>query len=335
MPVPAWLKAVLALTRALGRLLLLLRRIPLVDDLCDRAERFLFNPVVVRLVRKPDDPDLDAALQLYDKRIPDEHRFQASDIIRWLNDDRRTRRKSKDLPTDWFLVAKYRRRVCGFMLFHYFPRTQMAFFAYMVIVNTPGIPLNAVSSSLCSMASRLLRTRRELKGCRTLLLEVDDPRTAKSVKRRDECLARVRRFCTLAEMQELSMRALDIEYRPPKISLRDELDPQPPLLLLFASPARQTRNEDVDRAEVERILSFVYMDLYPEGYSTVPSENDAYRQHCGFVRDQALRALRHPVRSLSCADLVSQVRNQRIEKAPSGAKTTRRTRSASPTAGAT
>jgi hypothetical protein len=331
MPVPAWVKAVLTLTRAFGRLLSVLRRIPLVDDLCDRAERFLLNPVVVRLVRKSDDPDLDAALQLYEKRIPDEHRFQASDIIRWLNDDRRTRRKSKDLPTDWFLVAKYRRRVCGFILFHYFPRTQIAFFAYMVVVNTPGIPLNAVSSSLCSMVSRLLRTRSELKACRTLLLEVDDPRSAKTVKRQDESLARVRRFCTLAEMQELSMRTLDIEYRPPKLSLRDNVESQPPLLLLFASPSTHAPANDVDQAEAERILSFIYMDLYPEGYSTVPSENDEYRQYCQLVRDQAVRALRHPVRSLSCADLVSQVRNQRVERSQSRARSTRRTRRASPT----
>ena len=311
---PAWLKAVFALARAMGRVLSALRRIPLVDDLCDRAQRFLLNPIIVRLIRKPDDPDLIAALELYEKRIPDEQRFQASDIIRWLNDDRRTRRKSRDLPTDWFLVAKYRRRVCGFILFHYFPTRQIAFIAYMVVVNTPGVPLNGISGALCSMVSRLLKTRGELKACRTLLFEVDDPRQESSIKRQDECLARVRRFCTLAEMQELSVRALDIDYKPPKLSLHDKDDAPRPLLLLFASRNGNSQSNHIAEAEVEHILSFIYTDIYPEGYSTVPSENEAYRDYCVSVRDQALRTLRQPVKSVSCADLVSQVRNKRPAK---------------------
>ncbi len=217
MPVPTWLKAVSGAARVAGRLLSLLRKIPVVDDLCDRAGRFLLNPVVVRLIRNADDPDLDAALQLYEKKIPEEERFQPSDIVRWIRDDLNTRRNQRDLPTDWFLVAKYRRRVCGFILFHYFPRRHMAFVAYMVVLNTPGVPLNAVSSTLCGMVSRLLKTRKELQSCTTLLLEVDDPRTASTVKKQEECLARVRRFSTLAEMQGLSMRILDIAYKQPKL----------------------------------------------------------------------------------------------------------------------
>jgi hypothetical protein len=330
MPTPVWLKAVFALARALGRTLSVVRRIPLIDDFCDRVQRFLLNPIVVRLIRKSDDPDLVAALELYEKRIPDEQRFQASDIIRWLNDDRRTRRKSKDLPTDWFLVAKYRRRVCGFILFHYFPTRQIAFVAYMVVVNTPGVPLNGISSSLCSMVSRLLRTRKELKACRTLLFEVDDPRNENSIKRQDEGLARVRRFCTLAEMQELSVRALDIDYKPPKLSLQDQNDVARPLLLLFASRYGDTRTNHVEQAEAERILSFIYTDLYPEGYSTVPSENEAYRQYCAAVRDQAVRALHHPVKSVSCADLVSQVRNKRLSKPQNRPKVAQAKRSSTP-----
>jgi hypothetical protein len=136
-------------------------------------------------------------------------------------------------------------------------------------------------------------------------------------------------------MQELSMRALDIEYRPPKLSLRDNNEAQPPLLLLFASPTSRVRTGDVDQAEVERILTFIYADLYPEGYSTVPSENDEYRRYCGIVRDQAVRTLRQPIQSLSCADLVSQVRNQRVKKSENRAKNTRAPLIASPTVGAT
>jgi hypothetical protein len=291
--------------------------VPVIDEFCDRTGRFLFNPVTVRLIRSPDDPDLDVALQqLYEKKIPEEQRFESSDIIRWIRDDLTVRRHEYSVrPTDWFLVAKFRRRVCGFVLFHYYPKRCIAFFAYMVILNTPGVPLNAVSTSLCGMVSHLLKTRKELKACKTLLLEVDDPRTATTSKKQEECLARIRRFCTLAEMQSLSMRALDIAYRQPKLSLKDASAIERPLLLLFALARQQPlATAHVAREDVENILSFVYTDLYPEGYSAVATENDEYRAYCASLCDKAIQALPQPISSLSYSDLLSQVRNKRVKK---------------------
>jgi hypothetical protein len=311
----SWLKSAFAALRVIGRFLSLLRRIPLIDDLCDRASTFLFSPVIVRLIRRPNDPDLDAALHLYEKRIPEEQRVPSEDIVRWIRDNRNALRNYAELPTDWFLVAKYRRRVCGFILFHYFPKRRLAFCAYMVVANTPGVPLNAVPGALCAMMSRLLRQRKELKKCRMLLLEVDDPRISNILKKQEECLARIRRFSTLAEMQSLSLRALDIAYRQPCLSLNDASATERPLLLLFALTLQPPLTASaVDRADVENILSFIYTDLYPEGFSTVVSENEAYRAYCASVLAAALSALPQPILSLSGHDVVTQALNKRAKK---------------------
>lgn len=314
MSLPSAVRVFHGIARILAALLRLLRRIPKFDEAIDRIQRVLLNPVVVRLVQDPADPDLDKALQLYEKRIPDYQAFEPSDIIRWLRDDLEGRKLKSAPSTDWFLVAKYRRQLGGFMLFHYFPKHRLAFVAYMVVANTPGAPPNAVSANLCGTVSRLLRTRKELRGCARLILEVEDPRKEKSAKKQDECLARVRRFCTLAEMQGLSMRALDIDYVQPKLSLGDSVSVERPLLLMSARTWQAKVSAEIDRMEVEQILSFIYTDLYPEGYSTDPRENTAYREYCSGLRDRTISSLPSPIRSQSCAELVSQVRNMRHKK---------------------
>jgi hypothetical protein len=123
-------------------------------------------------------------------------------------------------PFDWFIVAKVRRRICGFILFHYYPLTRLVLFAYMMVANTPGTPLNAVSRSLSAEVSRLLKKKKELRGYQGFVPEVEDPRKEKNRRKQDECLARVRRFCTLAEMQGFSLRAFDFDYKQPRLSIR-------------------------------------------------------------------------------------------------------------------
>jgi hypothetical protein len=105
--------------RSLNRVL---KTIPAVDDLEERLRTRWFPSVVVRRVTQPTDPDLHAALALYEQRLDGDFRFQTSDIIRWLADDLRNRRTSGTAPRDYFLVAKHRRKVRAFVLFHYYPR---------------------------------------------------------------------------------------------------------------------------------------------------------------------------------------------------------------------
>jgi hypothetical protein len=303
MAVSVWWKGVETAFRLVGRLLGVLRKIPVVDDAVDHLMRTLLNPVVIKLVRDADDPDLDAALKLYAKRIPDDQRFEAADVVRWIREDQITRHTSPGAPTDWFVIAKMRRRVCGFILLHYYPSTQLAFFAYMVVPNTPGVPFDAVSRTLSSGVSRLLRKRKELRACKGFVLEVEDPRNERSQHKQSECLARVRRFYTLAEMQGLSLRALDIDYKQPRLSIGDANSVERPMLLLSARNRQGAFSADLQRDEVREVLSFIYARVYPEGYSPDPVENQAYREYCTGLRDKEVAALPERVRSLSLTQL--------------------------------
>jgi hypothetical protein len=288
------------------------RKIPAIDAAVYFIERRLFNPVVIKLVRDPADPDLESALDLYKKKIPDDQRFEVADIINWIREDQISRRRTDNstLPTDWFIVALHKHRVSGFVLFHYYPIAQLAMFAYMVVAATPGVAGNLISNSLSGFISRLLSTRKELHGCTRIVLEVEDPRKEKSKPDQDECLARIRRFCTLAEMRGLSLRAFDFEYRQPKLATEDADNTERPLLLLYARthPESAANNSMSARAEVAEILTFIYTRVYPEGYSSDRKEDRLYREYCSQFKDRQIASLPTEIRSLSLKQLVAQVR---------------------------
>jgi hypothetical protein len=290
--------------------------IPLVDNAVDSIQRKWLNPIVTRLIHDTDDPDLDAALELYGKRIPDDQRFETTDIISWLRADKKSRHGAErdTAPTDWFIVAKYKRRVCGFILFHYYPSVRLALFAYMVVVPSLGASRNIASNTLCSFVSKLLKTRKELSGCRGIVLEVEDPRKETGKHKQDECLARMRRFCSLAEMQGFSLRALDFEYKQPKLSTDAPPDTERPMLLLSARIRDNQVSAEGQRSEASELLSFVYTRVYPEGYSTDALENGEYRDYCLALLNRELAALPAEVRSLGVKQLVAQVRNRQSAK---------------------
>lgn len=286
-----------------GRMLGLSRRIPVIDDTITRLQFALFNPIVIRLVRHADDPDLDVALELYRKRIPDDQRFDPSDIVRWIREDERSRAAKG--PSDWFVVAKYRKQVRGFVLFHYYPVSRLALFAYMVVANTPGINFSSVSRSLTRAIAQFLKRRQGLRGCRGLVMEVEDPRRERTARKQNEALARISRFCTLAEMNGLSLRVLDFDYKQPKLSLEQPDGSERPMLLLSARMRKDNSPTAPYRAEAEELLAFIYGHVYPEGYSIDTNQNLAYRQYCEDLLRREMDTLPSEIRALGSSQLAA------------------------------
>jgi hypothetical protein len=303
-----------------ARLISSLRKIPGVEVTLRYLEHSWFNPVATKLITHADDADLSSALDLYKRRIPDDQRFEPADIIGWISDDLVARRHlSPGAPTDWFVVAIYKRRICGFVLFHFYPKVRMAFFAYMVVAHTPGIPVDIVSNTLCARVVLLLRRRRELRGCKTIAMEVEDPRKQTSERMRDESLARVRRFCTLAQMRGFSLRAFDFDYKQPKLSTDDPDGTEHQLLLLSAKMVPSLEpSADQLRTDVAEMVSFIYTSIYPEGYSADPEETRLYRNYCERLRDQELAGLPANIRTLGLKQLVAQVRRGKISPLSKG-----------------
>jgi len=85
----------------------------------------------------------------------------------------------------------------------------------------------------------------------------------------------------------------EIDYYQPKLLLPadgEKVDEQP--LLLFSAKVRKGPHDSVGvRSEVMEILSFVYCDLYPEGFSSIKEEDDAYRAYCKSIYEKMVSGL--------------------------------------------
>jgi hypothetical protein len=236
----------------------------------------------VHLVADCTDPDIRSALDLYESRIPENERFEAPDIVRWLREGQDQRRLGITGPRDYFLVAKLENKVCGFTLLHYYPTVQLAFIAYLVA--DKGVPTDHgyISQKLLDKVAWVFLNEEYLQPCKGFLLEVDDPARAGTPEERRERLARIRLFCMLAESLGFSLRALDIDYHQPLLWIPepDQTGLEVPMVLMYA---RRVTSEQASgrlaRPEVARLLQFVYKWLYPEGFSEVQDENRRYRKY--------------------------------------------------------
>jgi hypothetical protein len=200
--------------------------------------------------------------------------------MRWLRDDQEATEGSNQ-PRDFFFVAKLKDKVCGFTLLHYHSKQELALIAYLVAEKGIGIDRGTISSRLLAEVARLFAPGGSLSQCKAILLEVDDPRWAKGEERRER-IARIRLFCTLAERERFTLRALDFDYRQPLLEVpaaANQEGQEVQMLLMYAQ--RQVGRIDgaLPREHVQSLLDFIYKWLYPEGFSEIPSENEAYRTY--------------------------------------------------------
>jgi hypothetical protein len=264
------------------------------------------SPVAVDLVTDYRSPDVLAALDLYDDRIPEGERFEATDIMRWLREDQEQRELgiAADAPRDFLLVAKARGQVCGFALLHYYPIVQFAFIAYLVADRGVQGGNGSISERLADRVSWLLGNDTQLRNSKGFLLEVDDPSRAESENDRTERLARIRLFCMLAEREGYALRALDFDYRQPqlKIPVEKEFGKELPMLLMYA-PKRASSDGCLSKSDAENLLAFIYKRLYPESFSAIAEENDAYRRYLEDLYQAQTALLPDRIASLSFAQI--------------------------------
>ena len=235
--------------------------------------------ITIHRVTDPASDDLQEALNLYTQRIPEPEQCPVPDIIRWLRLDLEQRQTRPAGSRDYFLVAKVKNRLCGLILIHYYPSVQLAFIAYLVTakkVRSLDRPAELVSKRLLSEVRRVLNDKGHLSQCRGVLMEVHRPDPGSSETEWTEHVARIRLFCTLAETQGMSLRAFDIEYVQPPLSVA-EPNSTVPMLLMYVDMKTGNRRSQMSRNEVRRILKFIYTKLYPEGYSDSDDENRDYR----------------------------------------------------------
>jgi pimeloyl-ACP methyl ester carboxylesterase len=260
----------------------------------------------VRLIIDPSDHDLILALHLYEDRIPEEERFESADIIRWLREDIENRKASRTAARDYFLIETHDGKVRGCSLIHYYPETSFAFFAYLVADRGVNVDPQDISFRIIRKIAELFTTDEWLKTCESILFEVDDPRTARTEEQKRERLARIRLFSTLSAAMGFELRILEIPYRQPLVFIpsTQSIDVEVRMLLIEVFPRGHIgfRSGVLKKSEVARRLEFIYLYLYPEGFSDVEEENKRYKNYLKNLHNEESSKVPDPTRLLSVSE---------------------------------
>jgi hypothetical protein len=256
--------------------------------------------VQVKLIQDYRDEDLLRGLELYNRRIPEDERFEPPDIIRWLREGQEAEFKGVAEAGNFCVVAKKNAMVCGFVLIHFYPRLRLAFVAYLVAEKGVSFQMATVSQKVLDFVFQSFGREENLKSCSTFLFEADDPVLARTPKERNHCLARLRVFCTLAERIGLTPKAFDFDYRQPSVVIPagSDFGKEVPMLLMSAGPSTRERGW-VSKDELTEQLDFIHNELYPRDFSDVQEEDQQYREYTAKLYRAQTRNLPPQVRALS------------------------------------
>jgi hypothetical protein len=217
----------------------------------------------------------------------------------------------------FFLSSKISKKSARIHSFSLLPTSQDSFFAYMVVDrNTAGLQTNQLSSTLIARVKKMLLKDKILRNCETLLFEVEDPRKSPRAKQLED-IARIQRFCSLAESQNFSLMSYEINYIQPSLSLPNEevSSNEQPLLLLFAKAYKGPRANREIRQEIIEVLSFIYLYLYPEGFSPIEEEQTAYQAYCKRIHERVISRIPEIIEMINPAHLTCGRQIRKASKA--------------------
>lgn len=263
--------------------------------------------VQVTLITDHRSVDLVEALSIFSQRIPQNEQFEAEDIIRWIREDQEAVERGERGRRDYFFVAKTGAKVGGFILSHFHSDQSLAFIAYLVARKGHTLSKGTIAATLLRSMTSLFSQDKYLQPCKGFLLEVDDPRLASSRREYLYRIARINLFCTLAQANGLSLRAIDIEYRQPRLTLpsQDSSGGEIPMILMYATKKTETH---LSREEVASLLTYIYLHLYPEGFSQVTEENEAYLAYTTKFCDEQIDKLPQRIATLNYSQLKKKTR---------------------------
>lgn len=243
----------------------------------------------VKRVVEPDDPDLMAALALYERSIPPTEQDKADSILRWFKEVAEETREHRCKLVDYFLVARYRGTVCAFIYAHYYPSSELMFISYLVVDRKIPVARGSAASSL--LLHNLLREiQKKARACKGVVFEVDRPGLSAEAERYRR-RARIRLFERLGSAAGITVRGLDFDYRQPQLDLWEEGHPEEPMTLMYGRLGRFSIQQVISRSEVARAVEFVYSEIYGDHFEHDARLDAEFRQYVASLYQQIVATL--------------------------------------------
>jgi hypothetical protein len=240
--------------------------------------------------RNPRGTELDAALELYTRRIPEDEQDSPADIVRWLHEAEEYGGSKKFPYREWFLIAKVNAKVCGLLYLTHYDDCKATFLSYLVADDSvPEAQHYAATSKLLKEALHVLPRRGS--KCRLIVAEIDRFFYRKVKANRivtSDVRGKVKLFQGLAANAGFRLWELgNVPYRQPDLTSKGDRTREKPMLLLLA---RSVKNYDFDeqpsRDDIREALQFIYLKLYGDCFRDDAERDVHYRKYVSRLYDE-------------------------------------------------
>jgi len=259
-----------------------------------RASRRAVNlppKLLVRRVVDPEDEDLRAAYDVYEKEIENEsERDSFSDIQRWLDEAAIARASGDHTLDEYLLIGTVGAKVCAFFYGQYYSSHRVFLVGYLVIDHESQDARRATSAEMVRFMFATLG--REHPECAGVVFELalepgKDPRARIGKQQRFGVLART--------VAHVALKRLDFEYRQPRLSLWYPNLTEERQHLVYGRVIGPPLGTYLDKQEVAQVLDAVYNCWYGDYYQNDPSKDAEYRQYVRELHKEVVSSLPDPV----------------------------------------
>lgn len=233
--------------------------------------------ICIKKVKSPDEPDLLVALEKFYQVIPENELDPPETIVRWIQEVYDETKEGKCKLKDCFLIAKIKRKICGILYCQYYPDSRFFFISYIAIDKNMKLARECyVSTAMIKYFTK--HFKKEFKESEGIIFELEYPKSNEK-SRESTCLARKRRFFTIARMQNLAVKEIDIKYLQPKLTLWGDDYKEEKQFLMYARTRKPHLPDLISIQEVKKILQFVYLEIYGDHFENDPSKDKEYRKY--------------------------------------------------------
>lgn len=234
----------------------------------------------IKQIKSSKDPDLNGFVDLYNTLIDDDIRIDASEIIRWIDEDRALRKMKSHKYYHYLFVGKIDQEVVSFLKVMYCTDSKYLFVAYYGINTTIEQARLFAAPLMMKTLVRLVQT--EIKDCKAVLCEVQKPQTQLEQAENDKRKARLRLFKETARILNFRLFEIDFEYLQPRMEIeRDQRQQSEESMILLYAPIKDEIPFDrqLPKNKLLEILKFIYLQIYRPTYRHEPEKDFIYQSY--------------------------------------------------------
>lgn len=211
--------------------------------------------IVVKLVTKLDDPDIDDFILLYDKVIDENTRITPEEITRFIGCHTPANGRT---VCDYLFLCKKNGSLIGFLKAIYCVEKKTLFIAYLGIDKENEAARKEATLSLYYKLQKLLK--KELKDCKAVVFEVETSKLTKSN-------AKLRLFKNAAERLKFPCFRFDIDYFQPEMpSDAGSISKEQTALMFIPIGNNSVIKREIDKQTMLDYLDFIYTRIYARVY---------------------------------------------------------------------